>query len=1401
MRDKRILLGMLLSIALFFGGACAAGEKTLSLDINVTPELNSKTSGFDTRITTTYDDVTSGGGRFFVGAVNNNAKEHAVSMLTTPDLGVTITRTALAPALIYATPNDTANSALVANPVYNARIWELSYFACYGKFYIAAIVQTSTDTGKGGSILAVINVVDPKETYISATATTLENEVAGTAGSPSRFVKLAVGDNQAVDQKIVFCAVADPTTGEFDTSKSTVGLRAFTAPKVSLANNALVELDMNSAGVAATKGVALGASAQVNSVLGMTPKMRKLTSLVWDTTNKVLYLGGWMADGFTGLCAFYLAASNVLTTLNHSSGGTIINNNAGNSLIPELSNIHSINITKLGTSTPHLIIQSGTTPQEKNRIFALPTIIGVGDGTNGKLSQGDAGYTTPVALRTNANFWLSPATNGVYTAAAMCIVGNSPFYVPAGGVITSVSTRGTSVYVTTWNAKSGSEAWSAVLATTGGTNVTLAATWNSWKKIPNTALTKVTGFGTNGTYVWAVLDRKSVYVKDSTATPVVPVLPTLGANSIKDTNSHARLRQVVAYDTVKRQLLMGATGNPDANSPMTTVQSFTSTTGASADAAQFAAISGIGADAAIWDMVTMTNGGNIDRYYLIRPSSATGFGGGTIIVRVPGDGSTVTAISASAVTGATTSAAFFQDGSGTLSKCIKLIAGQKTDGTPLIFCLIPDASSTDGAIFVAGTSNDRVKGLNPTTLAADGTAYNIDTAFESTISQGIRSSLTKLQCAYFDPTAKRLYLGYRKSSGSNVGMVVLSQTGTTITGNVLFGTQGSFSNNTIKDIQKITSLRTKGTTPRTILVVASTLTGDAGDTNTAGIYALPIFVTSGRPAQATDYTVVATDSDSSWNVASAYAPLFRVGALDPATTSVSGRHIPWHLQAIVVDMQVVDQDLYVTIANPQGVNGATGVFRTTALSDASGNLTGWTPWVPVAGLRSPMQNVAFDTASASVLGLDLNAGQPQVPGWKDATAVSQYDQLAQTLNDDFADKGGVYNIASHTAGTGIVFNDHVGTGIGMNMVVATGNKKVALAYTGYKSGIAIPQTFYNPTSSDIHTYKLFNNDAALNSLGQIYCSTMSRGVGYAAGWIFVGGQNGVAVLRRGSTGNGWTTTLPTGLQDTTSSGMALADMTWLKIPGITGPINELVMLYDRSLANQPQVLLAAGPSGVWALPITAANVLDDDTTTNPPVPVQLSSLSSSERVWDIAPLYRRAGVFLVATTKGLYRCQFDNGAFSALTAITDPDGAAFGPISSISVSEPVFASGVNPTFTVDCVTAKARTDSGKHYRFTIQVNETTGAHVATSTTVLVKTLDRMVSQIITDGATTVYHAGKPTGKQASVDVVARTNETTSPAVSNGMIADQGIGMGRIAIVGVDGTKLVTVGGRVYVQSV
>ena len=136
MRNCKAIMKMLVGV-LAFSGMCGATSTSLALSVPVTPDINDKTSRWEYRVTTTYDsaDVATitDGNRYFTGAVENGAGEYAISMFSTTD-GSDLIRTGLTPASIYAI---NGGSALVANPLYNAKVWELDYFISGTNTYVA----------------------------------------------------------------------------------------------------------------------------------------------------------------------------------------------------------------------------------------------------------------------------------------------------------------------------------------------------------------------------------------------------------------------------------------------------------------------------------------------------------------------------------------------------------------------------------------------------------------------------------------------------------------------------------------------------------------------------------------------------------------------------------------------------------------------------------------------------------------------------------------------------------------------------------------------------------------------------------------------------------------------------------------------------------------------------------------------------------------------------------------------------------------------------------------------------------------------------------------------------------------------------------------------------------------
>ncbi|MBM3894339.1 hypothetical protein FJ366_01965 [Candidatus Dependentiae bacterium] len=1377
MRDSKTLLKVFLGF-IALSGVVNAAEKSEALTKNVIADFANKTTRADFRTTCTYDATSN---KMYVGAVEAGANEYAITELSTAD-GSDIIKTALTPDQIYAVPGE---EDLVANPLYNCRVWEMDCFIAGANKYVAALVQLEGETGVGGSRLAVINVADPKETYISSVAMSCEDAT----GTESRFLKLAVGHKgsavSTVTAKVILCAVADPDTMQFDSSKSTVGIRGFEIPS-SPTDNSLTQLDIN--GATGGSGMKMGATASM-----MSTKMRRLTSMVVNTWNNAgtqcytFYLGGHMSDSTLGVCGFYLNGSDVVTTLNHSTGGTLLNGDATAAAgFPELSRVHNIEVQTNGTRA-HLIVQAGASSKEKNNFYALSLKTGAA-GTGGKLAQG----TTDSVAAARSETWLAQATNGVYTAVGRVIVGNAPFALSPGSYVTGVSLRGNVLYVSTINDSFGYEVW-VTTATVTSNNI---ASWSNWQRINNSALANVGAFATNGSYVWAITDGKTAYVKDALASPFTVSLPSLGLANTKDLEARVHLRNVVALDAVNKQLVVAAAVAPDGRS-FDEVNNYNIATGAFTTADEVNAESPI-TGKGIWDMALITNAdGGVDRYYLPKTETT----GGKMIVKVASDG-TITSITADAYTapegytGNTRRETFFQDGDAVDSRCVKIVAGRNFANTAnVLYCFIPDAADGDTRYFKGESEYDMIKVLNADLTVASG-SIDFATLLDTGAGTGHEMSggnIESLQCAYWEPTIRCLYLGGAKNSGDDPALALAKYTdATTIAGSAAF-VDGQGSDDTFRDVYQISSLQTVGSTARTILLVNATSSAVSGkDVATGGIYAIPVLTSGankGKPCGA-DYSTVAEDTDGTWSQ-STNPELFNVGG-------ASG--IPWNSKAVVVNMRTVGTQLFVTIANPPGVTGLTGVFSCRAVCSAAGALVGWTPWQLVGSLSASMQAVELDATYAKHIGLDFASGRPTVATWRSDAQVSAYDQLAAALNTDFANNGGVYSLAGHSARVNTAYDLDAGDGATMNMIVATGNKAVAIAHVGYTVDTT-KSTVYNPEKTNQYGYKSFLNDAALLSLGGIYCSAMSRGT---AGWIFVGGENGVAALRvsgeTGDKGKGWTGSLPASLQDATSSSTTPAAMTWLKLTGITGPVHKMITVYDKDTHTESLVVMT--PSGVHAFTLSAAKFQDVDATALGHASLTTFTSGVSERVWDIAPLDRATGTFAVATTRGLYVCKYDtaeeDGDLTVVGEVVDGDEASLGRIASISVIAPVITAA-NPIYRLDLVTANARTDVSKHISVDLTINVSTGAIVGTPAVAVVKTLDRMTTQVVHRDGVYTYNASTPNRKPSALKYLAESASDNDP-VDAGLPIFTGTTLGPVTSVSADGSRLISVGGRVYVQS-
>ena len=214
----------------------------------------------------------------------------------------------------------------------------------------------------------------------------------------------------------------------------------------------------------------------------------------------------------------------------------------------------------------------------------------------------------------------------------------------------------------------------------------------------------------------------------------------------------------------------------------------------------------------------------------------------------------------------------------------------------------------------------------------------------------------------------------------------------------------------------------------------------------------------------------------------------------------------------IENMFVVGDSLFICCA---GTNGnQKGIFYSTAIFDENGLIRTWTPWQRTMGVTDKVHGGILNYTSGNYWYLTKTTNE-----W-DTVKVTQWAkhtndplvELRSTLGTEFTQaNGGVHQIFDFDEQTtGFTSNE-------FSMMVATGYKKVTLIQTGEDSTGFIPVLNSEIVDSDhLKTYATTD----IQELGSICCAEVSRSNLADKGWLFVGGYNGVAVLRK-SDGKGW----------------------------------------------------------------------------------------------------------------------------------------------------------------------------------------------------------------------------------------------------------------------------------------
>lgn len=274
----------------------------------------------------------------------------------------------------------------------------------------------------------------------------------------------------------------------------------------------------------------------------------------------------------------------------------------------------------------------------------------------------------------------------------------------------------------------------------------------------------------------------------------------------------------------------------------------------------------------------------------------------------------------------------------------------------------------------------------------------------------------------------------------------------------------------------------------------------------------------------------------------------------------------------ICDMEVVGDKVYIAVAGKRSnENGdEAGIFVSQPIYAGSSGITGapaatttglvraWTPWRRVAGTNDVACRFGVDertgnigyltTQDGKIIGSNPedNENRVKFTQWGEGDfdkhkrrLPATEGRLSSAISAALADDGKMYSINVFDEATpGFKAFEQGKQPPVFSMAVATGADKdgnglVIMIQTGAEGGS--PKEFDATKIFEKDVNVFVRNDDALKDLGNIYCSEWSRVVSAEGGYLYVGGDNGVAVLRdKANGGKGFDTA--TGLSKLDAAG-------------------------------------------------------------------------------------------------------------------------------------------------------------------------------------------------------------------------------------------------------------------------
>lgn len=445
-----------------------------------------------------------------------------------------------------------------------------------------------------------------------------------------------------------------------------------------------------------------------------------------------------------------------------------------------------------------------------------------------------------------------------------------------------------------------------------------------------------------------------------------------------------------------------------------------------------------------------------------------------------------------------------------------------------------------------------------------------------------------------------------------------------------------------------------------------------------------------------------------------------------------------------------------------------GIFKSTAIVNTAGAITGWTAWKRVKGLNQRIMAAAYDPTTGKYMFL----GAEQEGGSAVTTSAADLAKFYSNINTVYATgatedvidpataaatsltkiiagsiapaAGGVFNVFNYDENTPGFAEGQ------MSMLVSVGFDKLTIARTGkWADGSLTPETVFASTGATQNVIALNDPTAAADVVKGLAPLTSTAIVDDASGqaWLFAGGSNGLAVYRLTADGSGLKNF--TGKTYDTAAGVTkVFDPTLWSFK----KIGDTKFNGVRKLLKRGNALWVVTETTIYAIGV-AANKFDGivgAATTAPLGETVVMKFDPDTMGYVSDVLVLDNNVVVVATTKGMYVFKQDT---ATLAWAVDAQYATLGPVTQLNYTPR--SAGKGDLF---ALFANFAEKTGKLVRYAVDTTSTTVAGVVTALNKEI-TLGGFYLNFATDGAVAVVNS--PT--EGTVKVV-ELNTTATPKV-------------------------------------